>query len=290
MSSCVLHSRSYAVSQYYPPDVLYVDAYINAIFPITSGQYWYISAYFGLLFFMPFLNSGIQQMNKTQLIVSVGLMLGAFVVFPLFLPDFSVGDSYGIAGGSSTLWLAVLYILGAVLNKYHILQKMGKVHGYVLFAVAAVFSIVFMAVFSKLEETVPFTWFGAKRFMVSTSITMLLEVVVLLTIFEKVKLGATRDRVLYLAPSTLGVYLFHELPLLKYSIPLKLFDGFADKPIFEMIGLILGSSCVIYTIGTCIDLIRRVLFQKLHIKQKCNELAVKIETKIEKISSLEMEE
>lgn len=273
------------------PDMLYLDAYINAFFPITSGQYWYITAYFGLMIFLPFLNHGIQKMNSTQLLLSAGLMLGAFVLLPSCLPDFSIGEGYGLSGGFSTLWLATLYIFGAILNKYHILHRIKKKRGYALFISASIFSFGFMIVFSHFQGKVPFSWFNAKRFMVTTEITMLLEGVALLTVFEKVKLGrAFREIVLFLAPSTLGVYLFHEFPLLKYNILQKLFDGFANKPMFEMIALILGSSCAIYAVGICIDLVRRILFYKLNIRRSCNELAKKIDAKVEKVSLFEMEE
>lgn len=273
------------------PDLMYLDAYIYALFPITSGQYWYITAYFGLMFVMPFLNSGIQKMKKSQLLVSIVLLLGSFVILPMFLPDFSIGEGYGLAGGFSTLWLATLYILGAVINKYHILNGLKKKCACILFMAAASFSVCFMLLFSSNNSLFFFSWFSAKRFMVSTAITILLEAVALLSVFENIKLGGLkREIVLYTAPSTLGVYLLHEFPLLKYNILLMCWDRFADKTLYEMIGLIFVSASIIFILGVGIDLVRRFLFQKINVRTKCNDLAEMIEKKLDSLLSIEEEE
>lgn len=39
----------------------------DAFFPIVSGQYWYITAYFGLLVFMPVINNGLNALTDKQL-------------------------------------------------------------------------------------------------------------------------------------------------------------------------------------------------------------------------------
>ncbi|MFX3912271.1 acyltransferase, partial [Streptococcus suis] len=57
----------------------------QALFPIVSGNYWYMTAYFGLLIFMPMINGGLKAMSVRQLKRLVILMLTIFSLVPALM-------------------------------------------------------------------------------------------------------------------------------------------------------------------------------------------------------------
>lgn len=88
----------------------------DAFFPIVSGQYWYITAYFGLLVFMPVINNGLNALTDKQLKQLVLLMFIIFSILPAVLnnrvPEFSLSKGFEMT------WLLILYIIGAYLKRH----------------------------------------------------------------------------------------------------------------------------------------------------------------------------
>ncbi len=56
----------------------------QALSPIVSGNYWYMTAYFGLLTVMPIIDGGLRAMSNYQLKHLVSLMLLVFSLVPAF--------------------------------------------------------------------------------------------------------------------------------------------------------------------------------------------------------------
>ena len=89
--------------------------WIQAFFPIITGQYWYVTAYFGLLIFMPILNLALRKLNTKDLKHIVLLAIIFFSVLPALLN--TKVDEFSFAKGFSMNWLSVLYIIGAYLKR-----------------------------------------------------------------------------------------------------------------------------------------------------------------------------
>ena len=85
-----------------------------ALTPISNGQYWYMSCYFGLMLIAPLLNQAILTMKK-ELLLSI--LTGGFVYFSI-IPTIFKQDSLGIWRGYSVLWMILLYIVGAIIRKF----------------------------------------------------------------------------------------------------------------------------------------------------------------------------
>lgn len=85
----------------------------DAFFPIVTREYWYMTAYMGLLLFQPLLNKGLAAMNRRQLgqILLLGFVL--FSLLPALLEikvlEFSLSKGFGLT------WLIMMYIVGAYL-------------------------------------------------------------------------------------------------------------------------------------------------------------------------------
>ena len=87
---------------------------LNTIFPITSGSYWFVSAYAILLVLVPFLNRFINSMSKQQHLLSIILLSILFCVIPTFM--FWSRDILG--NGYNFIWFIVLYTTAAYIRLY----------------------------------------------------------------------------------------------------------------------------------------------------------------------------
>ena len=176
------------------------ETVIQIIFPIT-GFWWYISAYMGLLIFMPLLNRGLNRLSaKDLLIISTAM----FLVLLLTLHKRS---SLGLDDGYSVIWLMVCYIFGFVLkrNMPQILQvKKINLITMILF----IFSVL-----------VPMTTFftGGNRYlwMNYTSPLCVLEAIciVVFCVQLKIKNSAIAKLVFWCSRNSLGIYLLQAHPL-----------------------------------------------------------------------------
>lgn len=96
---------------------------LKSFFPVSNGLYWYLNAYFLMLPFIPVINSGMSKIESRD-IANLSLLLclmGSLASFP--------GWSNGtcIESGYSTIWLIILYIIGASIKKNEIqLKKISK--------------------------------------------------------------------------------------------------------------------------------------------------------------------
>lgn len=93
------------------PELVTGRDFLSALLPVTQGSYWFFSAYTGLFFLMPLLNAGVRKCPDALLRkVFVGLIL-VFSVYGRMV------DHFGLNGGYSVLWIAILYLLGAIIKK-----------------------------------------------------------------------------------------------------------------------------------------------------------------------------
>ncbi|HGO5824594.1 TPA: acyltransferase, partial [Mannheimia haemolytica] len=80
----------------------------EAITPIFSSVYWYATAHFGVILLMPILNSFIQTVEKKNgIILSVSLLF-----FLAIIPAYLRNNPFHLNAGYSTLWLAIMYVIG----------------------------------------------------------------------------------------------------------------------------------------------------------------------------------
>ena len=79
---------------------------INAVFPITFKEYWFMTNYMGLLIFAPVLNVFVNHVSKSKYLLTLiglgGISLTLLVKFPL-------GDTFG--GSYGLLWFIFLYLV-----------------------------------------------------------------------------------------------------------------------------------------------------------------------------------
>lgn len=233
--------------------------WLNALLPVTTGQYWYLTAYAGLFVLMPLLNHAVQKMPKKELTVTLSGILILFCVLPIS----PLTDAFYLHDGYSVLWLAVMYLLGGYLGKYHVLSRLSAGKWLVIF----VFSVVFAWAPRMLAlRWKPILWYNAygNILIEYTSPSIVLAAASLLAVFSRLRLANWAERAVAAAsPHAFGVYLLHAHPLMFRYILENRFAHLGTSSIPTMIAALALWSLVICAAGLAADRALTVLLRLL---------------------------
>ena len=243
--------------------------WLNALLPVTTGQYWYLTAYVGLFVLMPLLNSAVRNMPKRELSVTLCGILLLFCILPIS----PLTDAFYLHDGYSALWLAVVYLLGGYLGKYGILSRLSAKKWGLVYLGAVVFAWAPRMLVLKIR---PFLWYNVygNILIEYTSPTILLAAVSLLAIFSRLRLpGRAEKTVSALSPHAFGVYLFHAHPLM-FRLLEGRFACLGTSPLPVLLGTIAGVSLLICLLGMGSDWCLSRLLRLLGIDRLLKEAEV----------------
>lgn len=258
--------------------------WFNAFFPIMTYQYWYMTAYVGVFLLMPILNSYIQQTSKRKLVWHLGVLFVLMSVAPLFFSR--NGDPFVFNSGYSTLWLVMMYLSGGIIAKCDIGKSLSKLQCFSYFVLMVLLSWAYKM---SVDYFNTFAQAGIQplRLLEYRSPAFVLAAVFLLLLFKQIKIEhrLTQKIVLLLSNATLGVYLIHEQPLIRFNIIRGYAKDFATLPTPQMIGAILLGALTIYLICTLIDLVRMQLFKWLNVTNGLKNIETKLMELLKKLHS-----
>ncbi|MFU2206084.1 acyltransferase [Streptococcus pluranimalium] len=227
--------------------------WLAAFFPVITGQYWYVTAYFGLMLTMPFFNIALPRMELSDL---AKMIVTGFIVFSLLpvLLDTSVSE-FSLSKGFSMTWLILLYIAGAFLARID-LKRYNK--PFILIGIY-VLSIVATLI---LKYTVSEKWYWY------TSPTISLGALALFILFVNLRIapaGRLVNFIKFFAPATFGVYLVHLHPLVVKFAMRDFAENFVNQSPFVFPFTILGVSLLIFFGSILIEKVRIWLFKTLQV-------------------------
>ncbi|MGT2754017.1 acyltransferase [Streptococcus ovis] len=226
----------------------------KTLFPISSGTYWYMTAYFGMLIFIPLMNPILKKMTATQLMRVCLVSFFLFSFFPTILSDSN--KFLGVNQGLSTIWLINLYLIGALLYKID-LHKIKNVILCVIY-----FSSIFVTVLMKQV-------FKADYWLMYSSPTILLSAISVFILFSRIQIPSnTTKKVLAVISSlTLGVYLLHFQPM-AYELFLKnKLTYLVEYPFVYFIISLLGISILVFSMSLLIDYLRLKFFERIQVRR-----------------------
>ena len=262
---------------------------INAVFPFSSGQYWFFSSYILLMLLAPFLNLMLSKLNDFALKILTAVIIALFYVLPIFqivFMQFDVSEGMGIIG------FITLYIIGHALKRFKIkIPKVACVFGIILNC-AMIFAskIVLAFIVEKLQMNV-----GSSLLYNYNMITQLVNAVLLLFLFKEIKIKKTGAKIIsFISASTFGIYLLHEHPNIRGVI----WNEWLKKLLLESNGityvvLSLAIPIVLFLLCLIIDVVRRLLgkaLAKIKLVQKVNKALVEFENKINEKMTTQKEE
>ena len=251
---------------FFKPEVVGKKDLVYALFPVSGGLYWYVSAYFGLLILTPLLNTILKHTEKRVLGMT---LLAAFVVFCVLPVPFQ-SNPYKLDKGYSLIWLCLLYLGGGYLRKYDLLRKIKTSHAWFTVLGAYGLTILSKFVIEQIFGVASFFYDYRNALILFTSPTTVLIAVGLLVLFSKIKFGRMGVGVVrVLSPAALGVYLSHTHPLVWEHLLKGSTMGLAQRGCLLMVYMLLSVAFLIFLGGLVLDLLRIKLFQLLRIDKLC---------------------
>jgi hypothetical protein len=221
--------------------------------PILHNKYWFMSTYFCLMLFFPFINILLANINKKQHLILILLILFVSSVLPTFLHC-----HYYFVDSRLDIFV-LLYLIGAYIRLYGAGLRLSRFPRikikYCLAALAFILFVCLLYVERRFavsgKTTDRYIW-GVDK----TPIIVFSVLIFALLIDCRPKLPKFVDS---LATAAFPVYLIHagalnSLFFIEYFNPLKHFDKF-----YFPLWLLL-SACCIYIICYLVDILRKILF------------------------------
>ena len=245
------------------PSSVTVRSFINSCLPIISNQYWYITAYFGMYLFIPYINRFIKSLSKREFKNFILILILIFSVLPTISPI----DIFNTNGGFSTLWLIVMYFIGAYLNIFkEEFSKKSNLKNLIIY----ILSIVCIVGFKFTIELITLKILGEAKlgnyFFSYTSLFIVIASIALFIFILNIKISEKLTKIInLLGKLSLGVYLTHTNPLFFKLVWPKLFLNFTKLSLFKTLGVIIGATIIVFIIGVSIEWMRVKLFKILKV-------------------------
>lgn len=257
------------------PAVRSTDNILTAIFPITRGQWWYLSSYFGMYLLGPVMNSAVCNLSRSDL---KRVILGAFIMMSFLPAILTPYDPYTLGAGFSTIWLCIIYLFGAYIGKYQV----GLNLSCIKLGAISVFMILFTFGFKMLVELKMggnFANIGdGNMFVTYTSPTILLTAISLVILSSKLKLRGNAVKFIKLvSPLTLGVYMIHDHPLMRNEFMAGSSVRFLESNAFVMGFKVFLFAGVIFVLCLGIEFCRSKLFVALRVQELCGRAVSRME-------------
>ncbi len=254
----VLYSLLYwLLFRWRSPGLVGSEALIQAVFPVLTRQYWYFTGYFGLALILPLIRGGLESIDRRSAVRRFFVLLLFFSALPTVLHS----DAFHMRGGYSTIWLLLLYLMGAVLRKGQLFHRL---NAFVLIPVGIVcLSLTFVSVLKPAAVPI----LHNIQLLAYTSPTMTIAAVCLLLLFARIR-GKNHPVATELSRTSFGVYILHTNPLLWW---LAFRPGFlqhwASWPAWRLLLFLPISAAGVYLLCSLVDYLRILAFRKLRLRE-----------------------
>lgn len=239
----------------------------KTLLPITSVTYWFVTSYFFMYIFTPFLNKFIKGCSKGELKKLIILSTIILSILPTLLNIRTYFNSY--------LWFICLYFIAAYIKIYDINIKSKK--AFKLFILTYLFIFCSIIGFCFVKDGL-----SVDHFARDFSIFELLASVFLFMGFKNMK-PIKIAWINVISSTTFGIYLFQShFTFAKMMWQwIKSFDFIQEK--YYMFCVIIISA-IIFIIGMIIALIRKLVYKftidKIIDNEKVSTLCKKVDLKI----------
>lgn len=246
-------------------------SFVSNFMPISGNQYWYFTAYVGVLVFLPGLNALVNNLSKKQM---RWMLLGALAIIAL-LPEIRENDIFYTHQGYSFLWLAIMYIVGAYFRLHFTKKKWLSKPLCLLYYFA---SALLLAALKFTKE------YGMAKNGVEnpvymnhvsyTSIFVIICAVSLFLFFVQIDINRTAAQkiISFFSKSTFGVYIIHTNLIIWLFVLQNRFANFIGVPLPLFPLCILAAAAVIFLSCTLLEKIRELLFKYLFVDKLCSML------------------
>lgn len=233
--------------------------YLNLLFPVSMGHYWFMTAYLYLYLLLPLVGYAVKKMTKEQHIFVMGSLLALFCGLKSILPVRLDMDQKGY----DHLWYLVVFLVAAYIRKYGFTFLEKKRNALLLYLGSAVCIVaevlILRYIYAKtgsleLIQAIPIEYNHIFAFTASLGLFGLFQGI-------QIKDGAFSRLICKIAPLTLGVYLLHENLGLRYSWQNWFHADRVESAFSLLLWTMLAVICV-FLCGIAVEAIRSLLFTK----------------------------
>ncbi len=243
-----------------PAEEMTTYYFIQILFPVSMGQYWFLTAYVFLYILLPFLGMAIMRMTKKQLQLSLTLLLLVFCIVKSLLPVRFDMDNKGY----DCLWYLCVFCVAAYIKRFGVPFLQKKKRGILLYLLAAMSifgaTMCMHMIYVKTERfELVLTMFSEYN-----HIFVLLASLGLFLAFLHVKVPKKCSSfICKISACTLGVYLLHENIGVRYLWQ----DWLGAGKVNGIPGLLLATLIavfVVFVLGIVVEMLRKGLMFTLH--------------------------
>lgn len=242
------------------PSSVTAQNWISAFTPVMNKEYWYFTAYAGMLVLSPYCGAAVYGMTVKEARVSLALLAVMFSVLPTVFGK----DAFLTHSGYSCLWLFVLYAAGALLRRADVARCVPSGCWLAAYAFCILISWMVKIGILLLPEG---CWIGeyvnAGCLISYTSPTIVLAGAALLLFFSGrsyEKRVRTRRLIMLLSPSAFGVYVIHVQPLIWTRLIKDYAAGIVRFEWYIMLPLAAFCAFALFAVCLALDMLRRGLF------------------------------
>lgn len=179
---------------------------IQALFPIISRKYWFLSCYFFLVILSPFINKIMNMMKKSQARKLLLVLLLLFSVIPTFFYFEIMQD-----GGKGLIQMIIMYLIGRYIASFEGEKILRKNRILFLFIMNVLVTFILNFVTSEIKGNISTLWSRDCSIFIVVSAVLLFLYFKQLDFYNKV--------INQLAGNVLAVYVFS--PYIQFLIGKK---------------------------------------------------------------------
>lgn len=247
--------------------------FLKNLFPISYGQYWFITFYVGIYLFSPFINKLANSLNREK--YKVFLILAAFTL--VVIPTILVSANLFYNG---FIYFVFLYLFGGYIKKYDV--KLNKRKALAIICVILIAMMSCSIICTYLGENITIAKKGIYYFHKANSLPILLLAVYIFLFFKEIKIKNSKI-ISFLGKTSLAVYLISDHPSLRMILwkkILKTQNFWYTSPVILVLHIVI-SVVGTYLICAMIDIMRIHLVENNIFKiKKFDKLLNQVEEKI----------
>lgn len=259
----------------FEPEFLSVKVIAKTILPVLFSHYWYFTAYFGMFFFIPFMNTLLKSQYAKQLIITIIVMLSV-------LPTLVMQDPFTTNYGFSALWLAACYLIGGYLrlNEKTICYSMQKCFIWIGINVLICWGskILIQIICDEIgfPESLGYYWLSYVSPIVLAIAIFWVIAMRQININSKI----IRHIISWFGSGAFAVYLIHEHTLFRTLFITNSLKTLNMGNIAIEIFAVLLIAILIFAIGSSLDHLRKVFFRVAKIDKFVNKISAVVNDKM----------
>lgn len=236
---------------------------LAAFLPVTTKQYWFFTAYFGMFLLTPFLKKAVKAINKEEAVPALILLLVFYTILPI-----ANTELFGLNLGYSVLWFSVLYITGGIIREHSLFAKTGIKK--LLLATGILIAAIWLGKYGI--ESVLIRKYGLhnsyERLVSYTSPLIFALAVLFLLIFRQIQPASGLKKVIEkITPLVFGVYLIQDHNLIREHVIKNRFIPLIGMNPAVFFFSVAGSVILLFILCIAIDFVRSKIFAVIRARK-----------------------